>query len=249
MRARAVVHRFPYVFSGPNRGLTRSLVQGLSRAIGFGFAFGALVACSRGEPPAPMGIDAAVAPLPAPAAASSDANAATDASTATTGATAAAGADGGVDPGTLPQTHDKPKASGPAFDARIAALWEGIAKDDPDLALPAFFPVTAYEQVKAIPSPSSDWRRRLVAAYKRDIHALHKRLGDSADRAKLVRAEVPDDRARWVDPNEETNKLGYYRVYGTRMIYEVDGKERGFDVSSLISWRGEWYVVHLTGFK
>ena len=63
------------------------------------------------------------------------------------------------------------------------------------------------------------------------------------------RVEVPDDRARWIEPGEEGNKLGYYRVYGTRIVYEVDGKERTFDVSSLISWRGEWYVVHLTGFK
>lgn len=212
----------------------------------------ALAACSRGEPPTPAGIDAAVAPLPAPAVAASDAgttrddaHGASDASTPT----ASPQAEAGVDPGTLPQTHDKPKASGAAFEARITALFDGIVKDDPELALPAFFPVTAYEQVKAIPSPASDWKHRLVAAYKRDIHALHKRLGDSAERAKFVRAEVPDERARWVDPNEETNKLGYYRVYGTRVIYEVDGKERGFDVSSLISWRGEWYVVHLTGFK
>ncbi len=115
--------------------------------------------------------------------------------------------------------------------------------------MPFFFPVTAYEQVKAVGSPASDWRRRLVAAYKRDIHALHKRLGDKAESAKLVRLDVPDERARWVEPDEEYNKLGYYRVYGTRIVYEVDGKERTFDISSLISWRGEWYVVHLTGFK
>jgi len=38
-------------------------------------------------------------------------------------------------------------------------------------------------------------------------------------------------------------------VYGTRLIYEVKGKERSLEVTSLISWRGEWYVVHLTGFK
>lgn len=120
--------------------------------------------------------------------------------------------------------------------------------------MPFFFPVTAYEQVKAIPSPASDWRRRLVAAYKRDIHALNKRLGDKADAARFVRLDIPDERARWVEPDEESNKLGYYRVYGTRIIYEIDAdgssrKERALDISSLISWRGEWYVVHLTGFK
>lgn len=230
-------------------------------------------ACHRGEPPSPTGIDASVAPLPPPGAgggaapgahASGDGDAGPGAvSASATGAPSGSGAkreddggavalaapDAGVDPGTLPQTHDKPEASGAAFDARIAALWTGIAKDDPELAMPFFFPVTAYEQVKAITNASSDWRRRLVAAYKRDVHALHKRLGDHAADAKLVRAEVPQDRARWVDPGEESNKLGYYRVYGTRLVYEVDGKARTLEVTSLISWRGEWYVVHLSGFK
>ncbi|MDB5221229.1 MAG: hypothetical protein JWO86_9156, partial [Myxococcaceae bacterium] len=169
---------------------------------------------------------------------------------ATSSAVAATAAvDAGPDPGALPQTKDKPEASGAAFAARAAALWDAIVNDDPDRAMPFFFPVTAYEQVKAITNPASDWRRRLVAAYKRDVHALHKRVGDQASSAKLVRADVPQDRARWVEPNEESNKLGYYRVYGTRLIYELDGKERSLEVTSLISWRGEWYVVHLSGFK
>lgn len=221
--------------------------------------------CKQAEPPSPAGLDGAVSPLPPPgapnghrdgdaaSAASSEATTPTDGGAAPSSTSpASALADAGVDPGTLPQTHDKPEPSGAAFDARIAALWDAIVHDDPDRALPAFFPVTAYEQVKNMPSPSSDWRRRLVAAYKRDIHALHKRLasgGSEVAEAKLVRAEVPMDRARWIDVGEEGNKLGYFRVYGTRIVYTSDGKERSFDVSSLISWRGEWYVVHLTGFK
>jgi hypothetical protein len=27
------------------------------------------------------------------------------------------------------------------------------------------------------------------------------------------------------------------------------GRSRDFELTSLISWRGEWYVVHLHGFK
>jgi hypothetical protein len=200
-----------------------------------------------------VGIDAAVSPLPPPPGEVADAAPPTAANAPTgdagTSAIASGGVDAGPDPGTLPQTKDRPEASGPAFDGRVAALWDAIVKDDPDRAMPFFFPVTAYEQVKAITNPASDWRRRLVAAYKRDVHALHKRLGDQAASAKFVRADVPQDRARWVEPNEESNKLGYYRVYGTRLVYELDGKERSLEVTSLISWRGEWYVVHLSGFK
>lgn len=221
-----------------------------------------LAACRPGEPPRPD-VDAAVAPLPAPgeharapvasdsAAARAPAAASAPAAAGSTAASSApvAAADAGPDPGTLPQTRDKPEASGAGFDRRAAALWDAIVSDDPDRGVPAFFPVTAYEQVKGIPNPASDWRHRLVGNFKRDVHGLHKRLGDRAGDAKLVRLDVPEDRARWVEPGEESNKLGYWRVYGTHIVYELDGKERTFDVSSLISWRGEWYVVHLTGFK
>ena len=145
------------------------------------------------------------------------------------------------DPGSQPQTKDRPKAEGDGFNARSTALWDAIVKDDPDLAMPFFFPVSAYLQVKDVGSPASDWKHRLVGAFKRDIHALHAKLGDKADGAKLVRFDVPDDRAKWVEPGEEYNKLGYWRVYGTRIVYTVgeSTRERSFEVSSLIGskWR------------
>lgn len=219
-----------------------SVAIGAMRAIG---AL-ALAACTRGEPPtfdAGPGASPAVAPLPPPSgAAPPPSQTALDAGVAPPSAPA-------DDPGKLPQTDEKPAASGVAFTQRMGTLWDAIVHDEPERALPAFFPLSAYEQVKAVGNPEGDWRRRLVAAYRRDIHALHKRLGAHAADAKLVGVEVPDDRARWVEPGEEYNKLGYHRVYGTRIRYEVDGRERSFPVSSLISWRGQWYVVHLTGFK
>lgn len=212
-------------------------------------------ACGRGSPPEPVVLDKSAAPLGAPfdaglAVAPLGSTAPPSAAAAPDGGrTEASAVDAGPDPSTLPQTNDKPKASGPAFDARVAALFAAIVSDNPDDAMPSFFPVHAYEQVKAITNPAGDWRRRLVAAFARDIHKLHAKLGAEPEKATFVRIEVPEDRARWVEPNEEGNKLGYYRVYGTRILYEVDGKQRSFEVTSLISWRGEWYVVHLSGFK
>jgi len=154
-----------------------------------------------------------------------------------------------VDPGTLPQTRERPKTSTPAFDARARALWDAIVSDDPNRALPSFFPLAAYKQVKAIPTPEADWRRRLVANFTRDIHRLHERLGSRAADATFTELEVASERARWIEPNEENNKLGYWRTFGSKIRYEIDGNAASFDVSSLISWRGEWYVVHLSGFK
>jgi hypothetical protein len=51
-------------------------------------------------------------------------------------------------------------------------------------------------------------------------------------------------------PGSEGNKLGYWRVLRAELrCREAQGRERILEVTSLISWRGEWYAVHLHGFK
>lgn len=237
----------------------------LKSTVLFALASASFVACTRHEPPAPDWPTPSSIPLtssqgaPALARAEGDASAALESAPVTSsdaGATDAGPAtDASAPPSTsdesasLPQTRDKPNPSGPAFEARVKGLWEAIVHDDPERAMPFFFPVKAYGQVKAIPRPESDWKHRLVSAYARDIHALHKKLGDAPESATFVRFEVPAGGGRWVEPDEETNKIGYYRVYGTRLHFQSGGQDRSFEVKSLISWRGEWYVVHLSGFK
>jgi len=150
-----------------------------------------------------------------------------------------------VDPGTLPQTDERPSATGAQFDAGVRALWQAIVTDDPAPALPFFFPQSAYVQVKAINDPVGDYRSRLIADYEQDIHTLHAQLGADSSRAQLTGLSVPGDQAVWVQPGAEYNKGSYWRVYGSRLHYTVDGQDRSFPVTSLISWRGQWYVVHL----
>ena len=150
-----------------------------------------------------------------------------------------------VDPGTLPQTDEKPTATGAEFDAHVDALWQAIVRDDPSLALPFFFPESAYLQVKDIQDPAGDYQSRLIANYEDDVHALHAQLGDAASRAQLVGMSVPNDQAQWITPGTEYNKGSYWRVYGSTLNSTVDGQSRSFPVTSLISWRGQWYVVHL----
>ena len=149
-----------------------------------------------------------------------------------------------VDPGTLPQTAARPSASDPAFAARIALLWQAVVSGDATVALPAFFPESAYLQVKAISNPDDDWHRRLVRLYDADIAGLHTRVAGYT--ATLVGVTVPDAAATWVLPGAEYNKGSYWRVYGSVVHYEVDGRASTFVIQSLISWRGQWYVVHLT---
>ncbi len=151
-----------------------------------------------------------------------------------------------VDPATLPQTEDKPSADSAPFQRRVRAMWDGIVRNDPDAAMPFFFPLPAYRQVKALQNPENDWNSRLVSIYKSEIKALHQGLGADAKNAEFVGIDVPMANAQWIKPGVEYNKLGYWRVYGTKVRYKVAGKEKSFPVQSLISWRGEWFVVHLT---
>jgi hypothetical protein len=153
------------------------------------------------------------------------------------------------DPGALPQTDEQPSASGATFTAGVNGLWEAIHQDRPALGLPFFFPKSAYLQVKAISDPASDYQNRLIANFEEDVHSLHAQLGANATDAKLVGISVPNDQAVLVQPGEESNKLSYWRVYGTTLQYEVGGQTGSFPVTSLISWRGQWYVVHLGAIR
>jgi hypothetical protein len=166
-----------------------------------------------------------------------------------TPSTSAASATSATDPGALPQTDERPSASGATFAGGVNGLWEAIRQDRPELGLPFFFPKSAYQQVKAIDDPASDYQNRLIANFEEDVHSLHAQLGADAADAKFVGITAPDDRAVLVQPGEESNKLSYWRVYGTTLQYEVDGQTGSFPVTSLISWRGQWYVVHLGAIR
>ena len=150
----------------------------------------------------------------------------------------------------LPQTDTEPQVSSKFFEWGGQVLFEAIVRDDAERALPFFFPLVAYEQVKDIARPARDWETRLVRLFKRDIHDYHRTLGKHRAEAKLLRIEVDEDRAQWMKPGSEGNKVGYFRVLRSKLFYaDYEGRERQLGITSLISWRGEWYVVHLNGFK
>jgi hypothetical protein len=46
--------------------------------------------------------------------------------------------------GALPQTHQRPGASGATFTAGVADLWEAARQDRPELGLPFCFPKSAH---------------------------------------------------------------------------------------------------------
>ena len=150
----------------------------------------------------------------------------------------------------LGQTEDKPSVDSAAFKARVGLLWSAIVTGDPAVAEPAFFPVLAYEQVKDIEHAAGDWKSRLLRNFGRDVREYHKKLGAEPTALRLVGIEIDDPRVKWMGRGKEGNKLGYFRVTRSKLRYaDPSGKEHTLEVTSLISWRGEWFVVHLHGFK
>jgi hypothetical protein len=148
-------------------------------------------------------------------------------------------------PGKLPQTHALPSGSSAEFKHETASLWSGIRTNSPAVALAAFFPRDAYIRLKAIPSAGSDWSGRLVHEYDLDIAAAHRQLAADAARAQLISVDVPTSNGHWVPPGVCYNDVGYYEVPNARVVYREGGQVRSFGIASMISWRGQWYVVHL----
>jgi hypothetical protein len=150
----------------------------------------------------------------------------------------------------LPQTDELPQLDGAWTRQLGPTLLRAIVADDPELAKPLFFPVEAYAQVKAIERPERDWQARLFAAFKRNVHDYHRQLGSDPTAVRFLSFDIPEQRARWMKPGSEGNKLGYHRVLRSHLQYtDAAGDERRLEVTSLISWRGQWYIVHLNGFK
>ena len=146
-----------------------------------------------------------------------------------------------IDPGTLGQTTDRPSGTDPTFGARMQRLWAAITSGHAAEGLAAFFPLGAYERVKVVANPASDWQHRLVADFFSDIALEHRSIPSNAT---LLNVSVPDAAATWVRPGVEFNRIGYWRVYDTVLTYQSGTTTGTIGVISLISWRGQWYVVH-----
>jgi hypothetical protein len=148
-------------------------------------------------------------------------------------------------PGSLPQTGDFPSTDTPQFTAEMDALWNGIVSNSVTTAMPAFFPEAAYLQLKTIGGAQSDFEDRLVGDYGLDIGAAHALLGAGAAQAQFVGVSVPSSFGHWVSPGVCYNDVGYFEVPNARVLYQEGGQTRSFGIASMISWRGQWYVVHL----
>lgn len=145
------------------------------------------------------------------------------------------------DAGSKPQTQVQPKTSSKAFKNAVHDIWLAVITGDPKYALPAFFPEKAYEQVKAIANPESDWQNRLWYDFTLDLAAVHKLIKPGA---KLTEVNVAPQYFQWVPPGACYNSVGYWHAPGSRVVYRQGGVTHSFGIASFISWRGNWYLIH-----
>jgi hypothetical protein len=128
----------------------------------------------------------------------------------------------------------------------MSALWQGVVAGAVPPAQAAFFPESAYLQVKAVSDPAADYASRLVGEFSADLAAAHDLLGPDGSRARLLTVAVPAQYGHWVPPGTCENRIGYFEVPNSRLVYrDGAGQTRSFGIASMISWRGIWYVVHL----
>lgn len=137
---------------------------------------------------------------------------------------------------TLPRTDDA------AFKAAVHDIWLAVSTGNPRYALPAFFPEKAYQQVKAIADPAADWQGRLWYDFTLDVAAAHQLVKPGA---VLTKVTVDAQYAQWIGAGACYNSTGYWHLPGGRMVYREGGVTHSFGIASFISWRGNWYVVHL----
>ena len=154
-----------------------------------------------------------------------------------------------IDVGLLPQTPTQPSAADPAFQAKMAAVLRAIQSGDPELSHPAFFPLNAYLQTKSGGGNDTDWHFRLIANWDRDVRILHGRLDPSGAPLLFVGATV-NGPPTWITPGLEQNKGPYWRTLGAVISYrkQPGGPVLQQSVLCCISWRGQWYPIHLLSF-
>ena len=138
------------------------------------------------------------------------------------------------------QTQGKPPAIA-NFEAKAATLLQAIEKNDPELAMPLFFPQEAFRELKAIVKPD-DYYQQLVRWFKEDIAREHERLVVQ-DPLKL--AGVKAGGCTWKKKGSEANQIPYWSCHKTQLSVQIGSKTETLDIHTRINWGQEWYITHL----
>ena len=132
------------------------------------------------------------------------------------------------------------------FMARLQGYWTHVLAGSVGLGNDFFFPRTAYLQLKTIPNAGGDFDTRLYHDYRNDVIADHELVTSAGPGAKVLGVDVPAAAVHWVPPGVEVqlDRLLEGDVRPGALRGRRPG-QKSFAIDSMISWRGQWYVVHL----
>ena len=142
--------------------------------------------------------------------------------------------------------NNLPPTEGPELQDRAKSLLEAVIHDEPQLGDSFWFPKEPFIPLKDVKGPDKYWEQ-LHRTFGNDVHALHKKR-KSWTGVVFERFEK-GSKPKWVKPGEEANKIGYHRSFRGKLHYTVDGQSESFEVRTVITWQGRWYVTHLSKFK
>jgi hypothetical protein len=135
-----------------------------------------------------------------------------------------------------------PSTSPEELSPRARHLLEAIAKDDASLAADIVFPRDAWIATRDAADGGKDWAKRVLAPFRRAIHALSKRHGAGA--AELVSFEIGRSMEQ-TTPHKRAWKEPLWTARESRITFSVDGKTRVLLIREMTAWRGAWYVTRL----
>ncbi len=93
-------------------------------------------------------------------------------------------------------------------------------------------------------NPRADYADRLWAFFSLDVAAYHRAMASPQSAATLIAINGDGRLATWIPPGYCENHFGYWHLPNVRIVYRDHGV-RSYAIASLISWRGEWFVIHL----
>jgi len=203
------------------------------------------MACERKEPPGAaitpssgVALASSESPGPSPITSTEPVASATARASALSVASAAPAVD--------PKNESQPAREGADLEAKGKALLEAIVLDDAEKAAAFFFPREPFTPLKDSKDPDRYWKH-LYRAYENDIHKLHRRRRDWT--GVTFESIEPGTPPVWVPPGDEANKIGYFRSWGTKLRYRIDGQLYTVKIHTVISWQGAWYITHLLPWK
>lgn len=139
-----------------------------------------------------------------------------------------------------------PPKSGVELTSMLNQLWQSIQDNSSQSAKALFFPKNSYIEMKTgvIANPAADFDNRLMTFYKLDLDAYHRHVV-TGGKSVFVSALVNPAQIMWIPVRACENKTGYWHLGPVRIVYKQAGVLKSFAIASLISWNGEWKIIHL----